>query len=442
MESISLDAPIPRAARLLLVDDEPSILHALRRVFHSHGYEIQTAESGKEGLEFLETSPVDVVISDMRMPEMDGAQFLEQVFSRWPDTKRILLTGFADASATVAAINRGKIWRYIAKPWNEDELLTAVQQALAHRQLVADNARLSLLTKQQNDELKTLNSALEAKVAERTSQLQQALLDLRKTFVGSVNVFSRLIDLRGGKLGAHSRRVADHSRVMAKRMVDDENEVQNIVLAALLHDIGKIGLPDELFDQPYSHLSAEHRAEVMKHPIKGELLLMPVQQLKEVARLIRFHHEHFDGSGYPDKLAGLDIPLGSRIVSVASDYDQMLMGGKFARQLAAHEAIDFLVANRNKRYDPAVVDTFVTALNETAAHPVVEIPYRPDSLRAGMELARDLLHGDGFLLLAKGHILSRTEIDHLRRIEQSENRPIVLNIVNRPLDTASAHPTQ
>ena len=115
-----------RPARLLFVDDEPSILSALKRAFRGKGYEIRSATSAAEGLALLDQEPADLVLSDMRMPEMDGAEFLERVFSRWPDTKRVLLTGYADAGATVAAINRGKIWRYIAKPWHDDDLILTV----------------------------------------------------------------------------------------------------------------------------------------------------------------------------------------------------------------------------------------------------------------------------------------------------------------------------
>lgn len=143
---------IPKStARILCVDDESSILSSLKRLLHGHNYEIYTVSSGREGLAVLQNNIIDLVISDMRMPEMNGAQFLEQVFSRWPDTIRILLTGYSDAVDMIAAINRGNIWRYIAKPWNDEELLITVQQALVHRYLNAENARLNTLTQQQND---------------------------------------------------------------------------------------------------------------------------------------------------------------------------------------------------------------------------------------------------------------------------------------------------
>ena len=131
---------------LLLVDDEPGILSSLRRLLRPAGYKIHTAESGKAGLAILEQEPIDLVISDMRMPEMDGARFLEQVRSRWPATIRILLTGYADVTSTIDAINRGEIYRYIAKPWDDNDLMLIVRDALERRRLQGENDRLLALT--------------------------------------------------------------------------------------------------------------------------------------------------------------------------------------------------------------------------------------------------------------------------------------------------------
>ena len=151
---------------LLFVDDEPGILSALRRLFRPHGYRIFIAEGGAAGLEVLEKEQIDLVISDMRMPEMDCARFLEQVFKRYPETVRILLTGYADITATIEAVNKGQIYRYVSKPWNDQELLLTVQQALDLKALQREKLRLEALTVRQNDALKALNLSLEEKVQE------------------------------------------------------------------------------------------------------------------------------------------------------------------------------------------------------------------------------------------------------------------------------------
>jgi putative nucleotidyltransferase with HDIG domain len=423
------------ASTLLFVDDEASILSSLRRLFRPHGYRILTAGSGAEGLGLLEKEAVDVVVSDMRMPEMDGAQFLEQVRNRWPDVVRILLTGYADIASTIAAINRGEIYRYIAKPWDDNEIVLTVRDALERKRLEIENARLDALTKQQNEELKALNASLEQKVAERTAQLRQTLAslekahkDLNRSFMISVRVFSGLLELRGGRLAGHSRRVAEQARAVAQRMGLSESDSQDILLAALLHDIGKIGLSDELLSKPFNMLSAQSRAEVMKHPVIGQNILMGIEQLQAAAKLVHHHHENYDGSGFPDKLAGIAIPLGSRIVSAVNEYDALQLGTLTQKPLSAAEAAAFLVDNRGKRYDPGVVDAFLQLLAETQKDAVVELPMRVAQLRSGMVLAKDLTHRDGYLLLAHGHSLDDAVIGELRRLEEADGAPLTLYI--------------
>ena len=311
---------------LLFVDDEPSILSALRRLFRPHGYRILVAESGMAGLSILEQETVDLIISDMRMPEMDGATFLKEARQRWPNAMRILLTGYADVTSTVAAINDGEIYRYISKPWDDHEIVNTVREALERQKLEVENRRLTALTQAQNEELKALNSGLEQKVAERTAELRQALAfveqshgELKKAFLTSVQVFAGLIELRGGRLAGHGRRVADMARNLAHRLELSEAEIQNVMLAGLLHDIGKLGWSDELLAKPFNTLTPDQRAQVMKHPQIGQNLLMAIDRFKDAAILVRHHHECFDGSGYPDHLAGMAIPLGARILAVAND---------------------------------------------------------------------------------------------------------------------------
>ncbi len=417
---------------LLFVDDEPSILSALRRLFRPHGYRIVMAESGAAGLEILEHEAVDLVISDMRMPEMDGATFLKHVRQRWPEVMRILLTGYADITSTVAAINEGEIYRYISKPWDDNEIVLVVREALERRRLEEENRRLSALTLRQNEELKELNTGLEQKVSERTAEVRAALNELKKTFITTVQVFSGMVELRAGPVGTqlagHGRRVADHSRNLAKRLDLSDAEVQTVMLAGLLHDIGKIGLPDGLLDKPFNNLSADHRALVMKHPVVGQNILMSVEKLRDCALLVRHHHELYDGSGFPDRLSAMAIPLGSRILAVANDYDALQIGTLVQRPLRADEALTFLIDNRGKRYDPQVVDCFAQLLAETGKKAVTELPIRCLQLRPGSVLSRDLNHRDGYLLLSRGSVLTKEIISQLVKLESTEQQPYTLYI--------------
>jgi len=424
---------------LLFVDDEPGILSSLRRLFRPHGYRIFIAEGGAAGLEILAQEQIDLVISDMRMPEMDGAAFLKEVRSRWPKVMRILLTGYADITSTVAAINQGEIYRYISKPWDDDEIVTIVREAIERQNLQLENQRLTALTQAQNNELKVLNASLEQKVADRTAELRQALTfveqshgELKKSFLTSVQVFAGLIELRSGSVGTqiagHGRRVAEHARTVAQRMGLSDSEVQNIMLAGLLHDIGKLGLPDELLGKAFNTLSAEHRALVMKHPLIGQNILMGIDKFKEAAVLVRHHHECYDGSGYPDHLSGIAIPQGSRILQVVNEYDSLQIGTLVQRPLKPAEAMSFLVENRGKRYDPVAVDTFFKLISETQKTGPVELPLRRMHLKPGMVLMRDLSHGDGYMLLAKGSVLTAEIIAQLIKMEHSEQQTLTLYI--------------
>ena len=422
-------------ATLLIVDDEPGILSSLRRLLRPAGYKIHTAESGQAGLLLLEQEPVDLVISDMRMPEMDGAKFLEQVRARWPGTTRILLTGYADVHSTIEAINRGEIFRYIAKPWDDNDLMLVVRDALERRRLQNENARLLVLTQAQNDELKDLNANLEDKVRQRTSEIEQinsflnqANDKLKQNFLVSIKMFTGLMELRGGVMAGHSRRVADLSRKLAARLGIEAREQQDIFFAALLHDVGKIGFPDALLSRPVSRMSGDDLGVYRKHAIAGESALMPLDELKEVAKTVRSHHERFDGHGFPDGLEGENIGIGARILSVVNDYDGLQIGTLAEKRMTADEAKAMILQSRGKRYDPRVANAFIELLGGLAQEVVRERAISHADLKVGMVLSRDLLSRDGIMLLATDFILDMRLIKQIQDYAHRENHAIPIYI--------------
>jgi response regulator RpfG family c-di-GMP phosphodiesterase len=418
-------------ATVLFVDDEPNILSSLKRLFRASGYRIFTAESGAQGLEIMQRESVDLVVSDMRMPEMNGAQFLEQVNKRWPGAVRILLTGHAEITATIDAINKGHIYRYISKPWEDNDILLAIKQALHQKSLELANQGLEELTRKQNEELKDLNANLEAKVKARTEEVRQTMgfLEiahdkLKRDFITSIRVFSNLIEMREGAMAGHSRRVAELSRAIAQKMKVNDADAQDIFLAALLHDVGKIGFPDYLLEKSFANLTNEERLDVIKHPVKGQTALMALEPLNGAAKLIRSHHERFDGLGYPDKLHGLAIPLGARIIALANEYDATQIGMMLSKRLKHADAVLFIQEGRGNRYDPAVVDAFLSVMASTV-HAVREQALHPEQLKPGMALSRDLLSRQGDLLLSKDHQLDASLIDQIKSFKQSGDELVI-----------------
>ncbi|MFZ6645307.1 HD domain-containing phosphohydrolase [Undibacterium sp. TJN25] len=426
------DPAIAAPARILCVDDEPNILASLRRLFRAKGYTVLAAPGGREGLELLENESVDLVISDMRMPVMDGAAFLEQVRSRWPDTVRLLLTGYADVQSIIDAINRGEIYRYITKPWDDHDILLVVRHALERKALEAEKRRLEELTQRQNEELKALNASLEAKVQERTLALQTANEKLKNNFLTSIKVFSNVIEMRGGKLAGHSRRVADLARKIALRMAMTEREAQEIFVAGLLADIGKIGFSDELLAVPLNVMNGDQLGQFHKHTLRAEQLLMPLEDLQVTARILRSQHERHDGGGFPDGLGGDGIPLGSRILSIASDYDNLQQGVLLQRRVPAEEAQKLILRGAGNRYDEAVAAAFKYVVMGIGDEEIIDdVEVAAQDLQPGMILSRDLLSRDGILLLPAEHVLSERMIEKLVQYCAAQDAHLIIRIHRR-----------
>ncbi len=427
----------PSSATLLFVDDEANILSSLQRLFRPLGYQILTAASGKEGLELLQNNNVDLIISDMRMPEMDGAEFLAQAAQQWPDTIRILLTGYADMTSTISAINEGKIYKYISKPWEDNDITLSVKHALEQKYLEKERDRLLQLTRKQNSELQELNANLEDKVKARTEELRQTMAQLelsheslKNSYISSVKVFSSLIEMREGTITGHSRRVADTAYMLAIKLGMNKEDAQTVMIAGLLHGIGKIGLPDSIIQKPYNTLNSTEKRKFDKHSIVGEGTLMALEPLHEAAKQIRSHLEHYDGKGHPDQLKENEIPLGSRILAVVNDYESLKNGTFMKGQVSSEKIRDFIWHNRGKRYDPNIVEAFFKLLGDELNKKENYATVMSNGLEEGMTLAKDIISDNGVLLLAKGQKLTEAIIDRIQRYERSVDEDVVIYIKN------------
>jgi response regulator RpfG family c-di-GMP phosphodiesterase len=431
-------APAPARApapTVLLVDDEPSILSALRRLFRPQGWRTLTAEGGEAGLELARHESVDLVVSDMRMPGMDGAQFLQQMRELQPDAVRILLTGYADISSTIAAINGGQIHRYIAKPWDDNDIVLVVREALARRDLELRNRELTELTARQNEDLRGLNGQLEERVRQRTAEIAQindmlelAYGELKSNFMLSMRIFAGLMDLRHPSLSGQSRRVSEWAQRVCEQLKLDERQRHDIYVAGLLHGIGKLGLPDAMLGKPISVMSSEETARYRKHTLNAEAALMPLAQLQPVAKLIRSQHERLDGNGFPDGLEGEEIPFGARVLAPIVDYDNLVTGLLAERRFSPEDAAASIRRGAGSRYDERVVAAFVEVLKTPLPENAHDREISALDLAPGMVLSRDLVSAQGTLLLAAGYTFDARVVRQVREYAQREGVKLTLSV--------------
>jgi len=425
--------------KLLIVDDEENIIKSLKRLFRQDEYKVYTANSGENAAEMFSKVKFDLVISDMRMPGMNGAELLEKVKDKDPSCVRILLTGYADMNLTIDAINKGAIYRYISKPWDDTDLRMTVKTALEQKFLQQETTRLEKLTLKQNEELKQLNESLEEKVQHRTKKLKETMKDLentnntlKKSNMAIIKAFSNLVEMRGEVLQGHSRRVAEQSQKIAKIMDLSDKEIQDIFLAGLLHDIGKVGLSDNIICKPDAMLNKAESDKARLHPFWGEAMLMSIEALQSVAQLVRFHHERFDGTGFPDQLSGEDIPLGSRIISVANEYDALQIGTIHSRKYSKEEAFKYIANGSGKFYDPAVVSAFLAQFKKdkqkSKAKFQGKLMLNTIELRPGMVISLDIVTKEGLLLIPKNTTLNERLINKIHNYERSMNELLKVQV--------------
>ena len=417
--------------KVLLVDDEESILNSLRRLLRSQPYDVILANSGAQALEIMAQQPIDLLMTDARMPTMDGATLLAETHRLHPSITRILLTGYADLTMIIKAINEGQIHRYISKPWNDEEMLLTLRQSLAHQHSERERLRLVQLTWEQNEQLKSLNAKLEKHVASRTAELQQtadmldlAYEELKRSYVTGTEVFSLLANLRLPPAKQTNRQIIELVRVYCKSHGLDEASSRDLTMAAALYNIGKLSWSDSMMTTPSDLLHHTERERYRGYPKQSESLLMTLDPMKDAARLILHHQERWDGSGFPDHLKGEAIPLGSRLLKLAVDFIELQRGLILERQMNSDEALVFIRQYAGKLYDPGLVEDFVqvcaTYLSDvTLGDPAVKVLGTRDLL-TGMVLARNLNADNGMLLLNAGKVLNGPLVDKLIAFEAME----------------------
>lgn len=329
--------------RILIVDDEEMICDMLSRRLIQEGYLCRTAHNGKEALNQFYKDTYSLIISDIKMPEMNGLELLKRVKSMNPKMTFIIVTAYPDIDMAVEAMRLGA-YDFIIKPADMDLVLLSVKRALEKKRL--------------EEELEIYHKNLERLVEERTLKLQQAYRTLKKAHLDSVKVLVEAIDAKDPYTRGHSDRVRRMSLQIAVALGFNEERVEALEYGALLHDIGKIGIKDEILQKP-GRLSPEEYQTIQEHPLIGVKIVEGIDFFKDKIPMIRNHHEHFDGKGYPDGLAGEAIPLEARIISIPDAFDAMASLRPHRGIMALKEILSEMEKHKGKQFDPNILEIFL-----------------------------------------------------------------------------------
>ena len=330
--------------RILIVEDEEAICATIARQFRNEGCSCVTAKSGEESLYYFCRDRFSMIISDIDMPGMNGIEVLKQVKQMNPHTMVIIVSG----SPKVAAVGRGEgqlgVGDISIRPVDLDLVAFSVEKGFEKKTL--------------EEEIETYHQYLEGLVEAKTTGLQPALLILKKTYLDSLKVLAGAIEAKDPYTRGHSDRVRSLSLRIGMKLGLSRKRLEDLVFGALLHDIGKIGIKDEVL-QKQGRLSPEEYRHVQEHPLIGVKILEAFDSFKDKVLMIRHHHEHFDGNGYPDRLVGEEIPVEARIIAISDAFDAMTSLRPHRASMTLETAIKEMKECVGKQFDPAIVEVFL-----------------------------------------------------------------------------------
>jgi putative two-component system response regulator len=350
--AIAFDSPLhppPGALRCLVVDDEAMVRRSVVRMLEAQGFACLEAASGREALEVLaRTGEIPVIISDLRMPELDGLEFLGEVRQRYPDAAVLMLSGMAETSIAVECLHQGAA-DFLLKPVSVGEMQARVTRALEKRALVLQN--------------RFYQATLERRVQEQALRIQELFLE-------GVQMLARALEAKDAYTSGHSIRVSRYSTATARGLGFEGPELEFIRLGGELHDIGKIGTREAVLHKP-GLLTEDEFRQITEHPVLGERMLSPLaRESPAVLRIVRSHHERLDGAGFPDGLRGDRIPLEARIVAVADTFDAMTTRRPYRDSRSPADALAEMRRVAGTQLDPDAVEAFATAFPDLGALPL------------------------------------------------------------------------
>jgi len=335
-------------ARLLVVDDDEAVRRIVAELLHEEGYEPVIAASAEEALELLSKNQFELVISDIKMPGADGLALLRNLRESHPETAVIMMTGFGQIESAVEALKLGAS-DYLTKPIRLAALTESVLTAL--------NRRF------ENLEAANYQKSLEGDVASKTRELEQAYAQINETYKLTLEALVTALDARECETSHHSQRVVKYSLAIGQKLGLSTEELEQLARGALLHDIGKIGVPDSILLKP-GPLTEDEWVEMKKHPEIGARILSDIEFLKNASEIVMTHQEQWNGDGYPAGLVGKDIPLGSRIFAVADALDAIVSDRPYRKGRSLNYAREEIERYAGRQFDPQVVQAFLSLTNE------------------------------------------------------------------------------
>lgn len=330
--------------KILVCDDEEAIREVVSTLLEAQGFQCTVVQNGFQAIEEIKKAPPDLVLSDIVMPEMDGMRLLKQLRSYDEDIPVIMVTAMHDISIAIEAMRAGA-YDYILKPFEKDQLYLSVKRALEHRHLVIEN--------------RSYQRDLERLVAERTHQLSMTLHDLEQSYDYTLEALGGALDAKDAETEGHCQRVTAITISIAKLMNVDGEQLRQIARGAFLHDIGKMGIPDQVLRKP-GPLSEEERVLMKRHCEIGYTVLKKIPFLSEAAEIVLAHQEFYNGGGYPRGLKGEQIPLGARIFAVADTVDAMTSDRPYRKAMPIEAARTEVQKFSGTQFDPKVVTAFLS----------------------------------------------------------------------------------
>jgi putative two-component system response regulator len=327
----------PASSRCVIADDDPRLRQVLVRVMKADGFDCFEAASGREALEMLAAAPTAILLTDLRMPEMDGLELLTVAHQRFPELAIILITAVADVDIALQALTAGAM-DYVTKPFRLEEIRARVSQAMEKRSLIIEN--------------RSYQFRLEQRVAEQARRIEEL-------FLGGVQALVHALEVKDPYTRGHSIRVSRYLVGMGRRVGLDPAAVRQVEIGGHVHDIGKIGVREDILNKEGALTDAEY-AHVMSHPVVGWQILSPLLNDSPCAlNVVRSHHERFDGKGVPDGLEGEFIPLEARLCSVVDAFDAMTSGRAYRRyRMSREDALAELDRHAGTQFDPEIVAEF------------------------------------------------------------------------------------